>query len=142
VRKKPSVARGPKLIIETRQPHSTITTGVRQPIVEAFVTVGNETAMTASPYCESENNRHTKKDASIALRDPVPRRPRQLGSQSGATFLTGTPAGACTASRRHPQPKTWKNFFRRRMAVIPAGLPAARLQSYVEICSDSTIIPL
>ena len=30
VRKKPSVARGPKLIMEMRQPHSTMTTGVRQ----------------------------------------------------------------------------------------------------------------
>jgi hypothetical protein len=32
VRKKPSVARGPKLSMEIRQPHSTITAGVRQEI--------------------------------------------------------------------------------------------------------------
>src|SRR5437660_941500 len=66
VRKNPSVARGPKLIMETRQPHSTITTGVRHPIVEAFVTEGNETAMIGNPYRECENNRHTKKDATAA----------------------------------------------------------------------------
>jgi hypothetical protein len=56
VRKKPSVARGPKLIMEMRQPHTTITTGVRQPVVEALETDGNEMAMTANP-CESENDR-------------------------------------------------------------------------------------
>jgi hypothetical protein len=72
VRKKPSVARGPKLIIETRQPHTTITAGVRHPIVEAFVTEGNETAMTGNPYRESENNCYNKKEATIALPDPVP----------------------------------------------------------------------
>src|SRR5712692_6142901 len=38
VRKKPSVARGPKLIMEMRQPHSTITTGVRQ--VTSLVAAG------------------------------------------------------------------------------------------------------
>src|SRR5262249_60079852 len=72
VRKKPSVARGPKLIIETRQPHKTITAGVRHPIVEAFVAEGNETAMTGNPYPESVNNSYNKKEATIALRDPVP----------------------------------------------------------------------
>ena len=56
VRKKPSVARGPKLIMEMRQPHSTITSGVRQPIVEALEADGNEMAMTANPW-ESENDR-------------------------------------------------------------------------------------
>src|SRR5262244_668357 len=60
VRKKPSVARGPKLIIETRQPHTTITTGVRHPIVEAFVAEANETAMTGNPYRESENNHYNQ----------------------------------------------------------------------------------
>jgi len=59
VRKKPSVARGPKLIMETRQPHTTITTGVRQPIVEALEADGNEMAMTANPF-ESENDRRTE----------------------------------------------------------------------------------
>src|SRR5215472_11843991 len=59
VRKKPSVARGPKLIMETRQPHTTITAGVRQPIVEALETDGNEMAMTANP-CESKNDRGTE----------------------------------------------------------------------------------
>src|ERR1700687_4448409 len=33
VKNRPSVERGPKLSMEMRQPHSTITTGVRQPIV-------------------------------------------------------------------------------------------------------------
>jgi hypothetical protein len=56
VRKKPSVARGPKLIMEMKQPHSTITSGVRQPIVEALEADGNEMAMTANPY-DSENGR-------------------------------------------------------------------------------------
>src|SRR6266536_1899478 len=56
VRKKPSVARGPKLIMEMRQPHTTITAGVRQPIVETLEEDGNEMAMTANP-CESENHR-------------------------------------------------------------------------------------
>jgi len=59
VRKNPSVARGPKLIMEMRQPHTTITAGVRQPIVEALETDGNEMAMTANP-CESENDRRTE----------------------------------------------------------------------------------
>ena len=59
VRKKPSVARGPKLIMEMRQPHSTITSGVRQLIVEALEVDGNEMAMTANP-CESENDRRTE----------------------------------------------------------------------------------
>src|SRR5215510_11639560 len=44
VRKKPSVARGPKLIMEMRQPHSTMTTGVRQPI-KPLALEGNEMAM-------------------------------------------------------------------------------------------------
>jgi hypothetical protein len=59
VRKNPSVARGPKLIMEIRQPHTTITAGVRQPIVEALETDGNEMAMTANP-CESKNDRRTE----------------------------------------------------------------------------------
>jgi hypothetical protein len=42
--------------MEMRQPHSTITSGVRQPIVEALEADGNEMAMTANPY-ESENDR-------------------------------------------------------------------------------------
>jgi len=44
VRKKPSVARGPKLIMEIRQPHNTMTSGVRQPI-ETLELEGNEIAM-------------------------------------------------------------------------------------------------
>jgi hypothetical protein len=72
VRKKPSVARGPKLIMETKQPHSTITSGVRQPIVEAFEGRGNEMAMTRQPYrerasetsrLESERNIASRKNA-------------------------------------------------------------------------------
>jgi len=59
VRKKPSVARGPKLIMEMRQPHTTITSGVRQPIVEALEADGNEMAMTANP-CEWKNDRRTE----------------------------------------------------------------------------------
>jgi len=50
------VARGPKLIMEMKHPHTTITTGVRQPIVEALEADGNEMAMTANPF-ESENDR-------------------------------------------------------------------------------------
>jgi hypothetical protein len=46
VRKKPRVARGPKLIMEMRQPHTTITTGVRQPIAEALE--GSEMAIVAN----------------------------------------------------------------------------------------------
>jgi len=38
------VARGPKLIMEMRQPHSTMTTGVRQPI-KPLALEGNEMAM-------------------------------------------------------------------------------------------------
>ena len=45
VRNKPSVERGPKLSMEMRQPHSTITTGVRQPIAVAREVEGNEMAM-------------------------------------------------------------------------------------------------
>src|SRR5262245_60278262 len=56
VRKKPSVARGPKLIMEMRQPHSTMTIGVRQPILEALEADGKEMAMTVNP-CEAENDR-------------------------------------------------------------------------------------
>src|SRR5215469_9235272 len=59
VRKKPSVARGPKLIMEMKHPHTTITTGVRQPIVEALEMDGNEMAMTANP-CEWKNDRRTE----------------------------------------------------------------------------------
>src|SRR5262245_51966007 len=52
VRKKPSVARGPKLIMEIRQPHSTITSGVRQPI-ETLELEGNEMAMChENPVCQ------------------------------------------------------------------------------------------
>jgi hypothetical protein len=50
------VARGPKLIMEMRQPHSTITTGVRQPMLEAFEAEGIEIAMTTT-CSQSENNR-------------------------------------------------------------------------------------
>src|SRR5262245_44414905 len=66
VRKKPSVARGPKLIMEMKHPHTTITAGVRQPIVEAREADGNEMAMAANPCestanpCESENDRRTE----------------------------------------------------------------------------------
>src|SRR5215510_7757517 len=49
VRKKPSVARGPKLRREIRQPHSTITAGVRQPSVERREVVCDEIAMSANP---------------------------------------------------------------------------------------------
>jgi hypothetical protein len=59
VRKKPSVARGPKLIMEMKHPHTTITTGVRQPIVEALEMDGNEMAMTANP-CEWKNDGRTE----------------------------------------------------------------------------------
>src|SRR6266849_8002490 len=45
VKNNPSVARGPKLSIEMRQPHSTITTGVRQPIVAPRELDGSEMAM-------------------------------------------------------------------------------------------------
>ena len=75
VRKKPSVARGPKLIMETRQPHSTITSGVRQPIVEALEADGNEMAMTANP-CEPENDR--------GIESRRLQRVRQRGKRSGS----------------------------------------------------------
>jgi hypothetical protein len=42
--------------MEMKQPHSTITSGVRQPIVEALEADGNEMAMTANPS-EAENDR-------------------------------------------------------------------------------------
>ena len=45
VRKKPSDARGPKLNNEIIQPHATITAGVRQPMLTARGTEGNEIAM-------------------------------------------------------------------------------------------------
>jgi hypothetical protein len=45
--------------MEMRQPHTTITAGVRQPIVEGLETDGIEMAMTANP-CESENARRTE----------------------------------------------------------------------------------
>src|SRR5215475_773510 len=79
VRKNPSVARGPKLIMEMRQPHTTITTGVRQPIVEALEADGNEMAMTANP-CEAENDRGIEK---FAPRSGVRRlrEAEQLGSR-------------------------------------------------------------
>src|SRR5215471_1031493 len=72
VRKKPSVARGPKLIMEMRQPHSTITSGVRQPILEALEADGKEMAMTVNP-CEAENDRR------IEVRSSQ-RRPAAAGS--------------------------------------------------------------
>ena len=46
VRKKPSVERGPKLIMAMRQPHSTITAGVRQPIADKWELDGSEIVMT------------------------------------------------------------------------------------------------
>jgi len=42
--------------MEMKHPHTTITTGVRQPIVEALEADGNAMAMTANPF-ESENDR-------------------------------------------------------------------------------------
>src|SRR5262245_11198154 len=57
LRKKPSVARGQKLIIEMKQPHTTITTGVRHPIVKAFDPEEIEMAMTREPVRKSDNNR-------------------------------------------------------------------------------------
>jgi hypothetical protein len=45
--------------MEMRQPHTTITIGVRQPIVEALEMDGNEMAMTANP-CEWKNDRRTE----------------------------------------------------------------------------------
>jgi hypothetical protein len=95
VRKKPKVARGPKLIIEIRQPHTTITTGVRQPIGEALVADANETAMAGNPYREFENNCHDKKEATIALRIRCLAEAARIAI--AATFLSGTLAGACTA---------------------------------------------
>src|SRR5215510_1563291 len=56
VRKKPSVARGPKLIMEMRQPHSTITAGVRQPMLEAFEAEGIETAMITTCFAIREQS--------------------------------------------------------------------------------------
>src|SRR5215813_7144782 len=120
VRKKPSVARGPKLIMEMRQPHSTITSGVRQPSVEALEADGNEMAMTANP-CESENDRGIESRRFQRVRQ----RGKRSGSDRGliATTISLTkrsyPVAACTASRRHPQTKLVKVFFRRRMAVSP-----------------------
>src|SRR5215471_9663423 len=120
VRKKPSVARGPKLIMEMRQPHSTITSGVRQPSVEALEADGNEMAMTTNP-CGSENDRGIESRRLQRVR----RRGKRSGSDRGliATTISLTkrsyPVAACTASRRQPQTKLVKVFLRRRMAVSP-----------------------
>src|SRR5262249_60221659 len=62
VRKKPSVARGPKLIMEMRQPHSTITSGVRQPIVEALEADGKE--MMESPLIAAASGSSGKRSSS------------------------------------------------------------------------------
>jgi hypothetical protein len=63
--------------METRQPHTTITAGVRQPIVEALETDGNEMAMTANP-CEWKNDRRT--ECSQAHSGIRRQREAQLGS--------------------------------------------------------------
>jgi hypothetical protein len=49
VRNKPSAARGPKLTSEMRQPPSTITAGVRQPMVEMPEAEGDATVMVVNP---------------------------------------------------------------------------------------------
>jgi hypothetical protein len=58
--------------MEMRQPHSTITSGVRQPILEALEADGKEMAMTVNP-CEAENDRR------IEVRSSQ-RRPAAAGS--------------------------------------------------------------
>jgi hypothetical protein len=45
--------------MEMRQPHSTITPGVRQPSVEALEVVGTEMAMIANPL-ESKKDHHAE----------------------------------------------------------------------------------
>ncbi|MGH6784272.1 MAG: hypothetical protein ACREBP_06550, partial [Sphingomicrobium sp.] len=85
VRKKPSVARGPKLIMEMRQPHSTITAGVRQPIAEAFE--GSEMAIFANRSRDSDKPQ-------LADRSGIQRQARQLGSRAIAISMTGT-SGRC-----------------------------------------------
>src|SRR6516165_266880 len=113
VRKKPSVARGPKLIMEMKHPHTTITTGVRQPSVEALETDGNEMAMTANP-CESKNDRHTECSQLTAgtggngARNSSDRGVIATTISLAETFL---PVGACTASRRHSKTKLVKVFL-------------------------------
>jgi hypothetical protein len=131
VRKNPSVARGPKLIMETRQPHSTITTGVRHPIVEAFVTEGNETAMIGNPYRECENNRHTKKDATAAPRDPNALQVEALRIAVGRDFLDRDPGGCLYGlAPSSPNEKLRKTSSARAWQLIPLGLADGKRQYY------------
>src|SRR5262249_12612026 len=84
VRKNPSVARGPKLIMEARQPHTTITTGVRHPIVEAFGPEGNETGMPGNPVRQTGEQKPSQEGRAGRPAESDPCR-RQLECRSGAT---------------------------------------------------------
>jgi hypothetical protein len=123
--------------METRQPHSTITTGVRHPIVEAFVTEGNETAMIGNPYRECENNRHTKKDATAAPRDPNALQVEALRIAVGRDFLDRDPGGCLYGlAPSIPKRKVTKNFFGPRMAVNPARAGGRQTAVLCVICSN------
>jgi hypothetical protein len=64
--------------MEMKHPHTTITAGVRQPIVEALEADGNEMAMTADPF-ESENDRGIESSQLTAR--PAARETERLGSR-------------------------------------------------------------
>jgi hypothetical protein len=78
--------------MEMRQPHTTITAGVRQPIVEALETDGNEMAMTANP-CESKNDRRTEYSQLTAGSSGNGKRssldPGSIATTMSETFLPG-----------------------------------------------------
>jgi len=89
--------------METRQPHSTITSGVRQPIVEALEADGNEMAMTANP-CEPENDRGIESRRLQRVRQEAERLGSRLDRDDDFFDETFLPGG-CYVRRRAASPK-------------------------------------
>src|SRR4029453_7839334 len=108
VRKKPSVARGPKLRREIRQPHSTITAGVRQPSVERPEVVCDEIAMSANP---SEPESGSLRMKLPKIESEIPAACKRGGSERSVDRGADSSqpkrrfSGACTSLRAAPQPK-------------------------------------
>src|SRR5262249_36182327 len=110
VRKKPSVARGPKLRREIRQPHRTITPGGRQPSVERREVVCDEIAMSANPS-EPESGSLRMKLAKTESEIPAAckrggcERSVDRGADSSQPKRRFSMWGAFTLLRAAPQPK-------------------------------------
>src|SRR5215475_14597027 len=110
VRKKPSVARGPKLRSEIRQPHSTITAGVRQPSVERREVVCDEIAMSANPSAPESGSLRIKLPKTESESPAACGRGRyerfvDRGADSSQPKRRFSMWGACTSAHAAPQPK-------------------------------------